>query len=165
MIEIDISDALEKPGAEFDYYYSGTPSLEGVLLNEPLVVQAKYRLDDSGVRVAGTICTQLAATCSRCLAEAHIPVREEFSEVFTRQCDRNHIDAFRSGDPHHLSLDNFVRDALLTAVPIKVLCKQDCRGLCPICGTNLNNSSCSCMSKAADEPDGENPFAVLKDLF
>jgi uncharacterized protein len=51
-----------------------------------------------------------------------------------------------------INLRNVVRDAFLLAVPIAVLCRKDCKGLCPSCGTNLNLSSCGCELKEASSP-------------
>ena len=61
-------------------------------------------------------------------------------------------------------LDDVIDQALVMSAPRKVLCKPDCKGLCPVCGKNLNEGACSCDT---DKPQlGENnPFGVLKDIF
>lgn len=47
-----------------------------------------------------------------------------------------------------LDLTALVREDLLLALPAKFLCREDCKGLCPICGKNLNDGSCSCKSRS-----------------
>jgi uncharacterized protein len=54
--------------------------------------------------------------------------------------------------------------ALIMETPYVVLCREDCAGLCPTCGANLNEGDCGCAAKAASEPDPMSPFAALKDL-
>ena len=53
-----------------------------------------------------------------------------------------------------------IRDALTLELPLRVLCKEDCKGLCPKCGVNLNTGSCSCP-KGTGKP---NPFEALKSI-
>ncbi len=59
-----------------------------------------------------------------------------------------------------LDLSGWARDLVVLSLPPKILCRQDCAGLCPTCGTNLNLESCTCEPAAP-----ESPFAKLADLF
>ena len=62
---------------------------------------------------------------------------------------------FFSGDGVNLS--DIVREQVLLAVPMKVICQPDCRGLCPVCGANRNVRQCDCSLQHEDSP-----FAILK---
>jgi uncharacterized protein len=74
-------------------------------------------------------------TCSRCLDE----VRENFEEELMLGIERPN-DKFLNAVP-------FIRDEILVSVPIHVLCHENCRGLCPACGINLNHGSCECREE------------------
>jgi uncharacterized protein len=58
-----------------------------------------------------------------------------------------------------LLLEDALREQVLLALPLKVICREDCRGLCPHCGTNLNIGQCSCAEPAEDPR-----WAALKDI-
>lgn len=62
-------------------------------------------------------------------------------------------------DASEIKLDDDIRDYAMLAIPMKKLCKEDCKGLCPECGQNLNSGSCSCTSQEIDPR-----WQPLKDL-
>lgn len=57
-----------------------------------------------------------------------------------------------------------VEEEVLLKLPTRVLCKEDCKGICPICGIDLNKGSCNCKVEDLDQGGANNPFAILKDL-
>ena len=59
-----------------------------------------------------------------------------------------------------LDLDRWAHDALLLAMPLRVLCREECAGLCPTCGTDLNNGSCDCVVETVDDR-----WSALRDLL
>ncbi|MBQ9690732.1 MAG: DUF177 domain-containing protein [Eggerthellaceae bacterium] len=69
---------------------------------------------------------------------------------------------------HKIDLQPLLHGALLLELPLVALCKDDCAGLCHICGENKNIHMCTCNEQAAldaaDEKNAENPFAVLRNL-
>ena len=86
---------------------------------------------------------------SRCLED----VTEEINYSFEEE-----IEPTNDGV---INLDTFVNDCLYINEPYKVLCKEDCKGLCPVCGTNLNISQCHCQEEEEIDPR----FEKLKNLF
>ena len=64
-------------------------------------------------------------------------------------------------DGHQIDLTGPAREALLLEMPMRLLCRKDCPGLCPVCGANLNATPCDCR-KAAPKA---NPFAALSELL
>ena len=62
-------------------------------------------------------------------------------------------------------VDSIIEQTLDFNLPHKVLCNEDCEGLCPECGANLNKETCSCSETASDEDFIDPRFAKLKDLF
>ena len=126
---------------------------------EPLEVHAEADLVEGQIRVTGELHTRLEMTCARCLE----PVTEEVSREFdlfyrpatsiTREEEvRLKLDdteiAFFEGDG--LFLADVLAEQVLLAIPMKVICRSDCRGLCPHCGANLNTDECRCESHASD---------------
>ena len=73
-------------------------------------------------------------TCSLCLED----INNLFEKDFTLHYDIKGLDS--------VTIDPEVRDEIILEHPIRILCRTDCRGLCPICGTNLNDSRCNCKT-------------------
>jgi uncharacterized protein len=97
--------------------------------------------------------------CSRCLEDIHVRLELNIHEEFmatvnattgTQLSPPENPDAFRISENHILDMEEAARQAWVSARPIQALCKDDCAGLCPECGRNLNQISCSC-SPAPDE--------------
>jgi uncharacterized protein len=107
------------------------------------------------VRITGTLTTTLEQMCSRCLEPARVSISKPF-DLYFRERNEAMFDedeeveldeedtrtAFFTGTK--LAMGEILREQILLALPMKVLCRVDCKGLCPTCGTNLNSGSCSC---------------------
>ena len=65
-----------------------------------------------------------------------------------------------SSDLYHLNVDELIKNELLLNWPLKVLCREDCRGICKTCGRNLNDGGCGCDDFVPDPR-----MAAIKDLF
>ena len=125
-----------------------------------------------GISVAGEFfCTgdhrislraEAAATavsrCSRCLEPVQVPVRAQIDALFAKEADPEDPDLY-TFEGNRLELVDAVRDALLLELPLQFFCKPDCKGLCPVCGVNLNQGTCSCQE--GNVVTG--PFSALKD--
>lgn len=88
--------------------------------------------------VVSGVCT---AVCDRCLDPAVLPLEAELKTVLTLESSEDDSVAVEGGK---IDLEKTAYDALVLALPIKILCKEDCLGLCPSCGKNLNNGDCGC---------------------
>jgi DUF177 domain-containing protein len=107
------------------------------------------------IRIAGTLDVNVESSCSRCLEPARVHVSKPF-DLFFRERDAAMFDedeeveleeedtrtAFFTGTK--LAIGDILREQILLALPMKALCTVDCKGLCPVCGTNLNAGSCNC---------------------
>jgi len=96
---------------------------------------------------------ELESTCARCLEPAQVPVNVPLAVTFvSTEADKTDDDedpdviAFKGGE---IDVGDEVRDEILLALPINPLCKESCRGLCPVCGGNLNVTACSCKTEVA----------------
>lgn len=111
------------------------------LSSAPLVVDVVLEQVPDGIVVHGTVAAEYESECSRCLE----PVRASFSVPVRELFERAPID----GETYQLEgeevdLELPVRDAVLLDLPQAPLCRQDCAGLCPACGTDHNLSECDC---------------------
>jgi uncharacterized protein len=126
---------------------------------EPLEVRATAELLEGQIRISGSVHTKLEVVCARCLE----PVAEEVSRDFDLfyqpvkegpHAERVHLKlddteiAFFEGDG--LFLTDVLAEQVFLALPMKVICRSDCRGLCPHCGANLNSEECRCETHTAD---------------
>lgn len=126
---------------------------------EPLEVRATAELIDGHIRIFGTFHTRLELTCARCLDAVPEEVSRDFDLIYRP------ITSIRKDEEIRLKLDDtdvaffegdglFLADILAEQVnlslPMKVICRSDCRGLCPHCGVNLNQEECRCETRAMD---------------
>lgn len=95
--------------------------------------------------------TVLKAECRRCLTPVDVPVSERAGLVFTTDPDAGEGEGYYlvPARAQEIDLREALREELLLAVPQFVECRPDCKGLCPTCGTNLNEGPCGC-AKAQD---------------
>lgn len=122
-----------------------------------------------GILAAGTVRGCATTQCDRCLGPARLDISAEVSCYYLREEPEDEADDeqdFGLIDQVNGRID--LTDAVLAAVygdmPFVVLCDEDCKGLCPSCGQNLNEGECSCGERVLDRPSKSNPFAVLSTL-
>src|ERR1700687_5101640 len=122
-------------------------------------VTATAELLEGQIRIAGNLETKIELVCARCLE----PVVEEVSRTLdlfyapvpkgvkpeeARLKEDDVEIGFFEGEG--LFLADVLREQVLLALPMKVICRSDCRGLCPNCGANLNHEECRCETHATD---------------
>lgn len=161
---LDISGALSNPGRIYPVDASVEVGPE-IVLDDPVSffdVRLVGELHGSGqsVSIRGEVTATIASRCANCLKDISFPVSAEVDEIFVRQEDAEGEDQYLlSGS--RLNPHDMIREALLLALPMRYLCSEDCRGLCPGCGANLNDTLCTCQEGGARR----NPFAALSELF
>ncbi len=112
-----------------------------------------------GILLQGTLHTKTEVTCSRCLTRFTYPLTLKIEEEYMPKIDvitgipsppPDDPDAFTIDEHHILDLTEATRQHVLLAIPMKPLCYEDCAGLCPHCGHNLNDGPCDCPSETVD---------------
>jgi len=111
------------------------------------------------VRIRGRLTTDVGLPCSRCLEPVQFPVTTEFDqfyesiaehplhgEIVLREGDTEI--GFYSGD--FIEVTDIAREQILLSLPMKPICREDCKGLCPHCGRNRNLKDCNCESVLVD---------------
>jgi uncharacterized protein len=135
----------------------------------PVVLEATIAKDKAKVRIVGHASTMLELACSRCLDGYAVPVDARFDllylpaaesrgeeEVEVREEDINTA-FYKEGV---IDLSELLHEQLYLMLPMKPLCRDNCQGLCPVCGVNWNVTTCSCETRWEDPR-----FASLKALL
>lgn len=115
---------------------------------------------DDEVRLRGEIRADVEVGCDRCLSRFSSPLTVEFDATFVSQAEvvrrPDNFEllpkdlALASYDGEAIDIDEFVREQILLALPSRTLCRDDCKGLCPHCGADLNAERCSCEKGEID---------------
>jgi uncharacterized protein len=134
----------------------------------PIALTFDIFKDKQQFRLVGHVATTLELPCSRCLEPFPLPVDQTFDLRYQphaqntgegeREIEEDDLTtAFYEND--EIDLGQLMREQFYLALPMKPLCSDDCKGLCPVCGTNLNRGSCDC-NRTWDDPR----LAALKAL-
>lgn len=145
----------------FDVFDNGAGSYP-VRDKEPVKIQVT-NTGDKKLLIEARTSFSLMIPCDRCLEEVRIP----FSFSISRMADFKE-DKEESGESEEesyiegytLDVDALVRDELFVHMPMKVLCSEDCKGICSRCGANLNHGNCGC-----DVTELDPRMAVIRDIF
>jgi uncharacterized protein len=160
-LRINVADLLHRPGARRPVHLeTALPGFEGTAARvdtaDPVRVQLVLEHISEGVVVHGDVQGTWRASCSRCLQpvgrEFDLPVRE----LFERQPLEGETYLL---DDEIVDLEPVLRDTILPELPLAPLCRDDCLGICPSCGADRNDTTCSCVH---DESDPR--WAVLQEL-
>lgn len=159
-MEINVSQLLKEPiGSSRKYKIDETIDIAGDGHESPVSGDVGLLRTQRGVLVRGKLQAELELTCSRCLSSFDYPLNISFEEEYIQTIDVNSgLPLQSSGEPgsftideHHvINLSEAIRQYTLLAVPMKPLCHEDCAGLCPTCGRNLNLGDCGCPVQTVD---------------
>ena len=154
-------ESLEKDRQFAHDYQADEFSLEDADLRliAPAEVRGRVRQKDREVELIGSLTTTLETVCGRCLKPVVLPFSADFDERFATSVswgaeeqhelasDDLNLSIF---DGTGIDLDQLVREQILLAKPAHVLCREDCQGLCPVCGADRNIAACKCDSQQVD---------------
>ncbi len=158
MLQINVSQQLQEPiGSIRNCEVNGIIDIEG----SNSIVQGEIRLmrTDRGIMAKGMLHTGIEPTCSRCLSLFSCPLSLNIEEEYFPTTDvvngaslplPDEPGCFTIDEHNILDLTEAIRQYALLAIPMKPLCGEDCAGLCPTCGCNLNQAPCNCPLKSAD---------------
>jgi uncharacterized protein len=158
---VNAAELLRRPGAERTLECPLAPSdlgLSDSRFSEDDIIDVHLRLESltDGIVVVGTIAVPWRGVCRRCLRTLGEVAMCEVFELY--QTVVTNPEAFAIVD-NQLDLVPMVRELALLDAPSAPLCRPDCAGLCPVCGVNLNELSCTCEAPAV-----ESQWAVLDQL-
>jgi uncharacterized protein len=136
---------------------------EDLVQRSPLQASGTVELlahTDGEVRIQGRLKTEMSAQCDRCLGQASFPLDAGF-DLFYRpvsfiardeevEIDEGEAEiGFYEGGG--LELEDILREQVLLALPMQRVCSEGCKGICPVCGRNRNETECECRVVTADD--------------
>jgi len=168
---VNLSDVLTTEGKteteeiclEMTEFSNGTDTYR---IKEKSPIDFRFtNLGEGKARVEGNCRLLFETVCDRCLTEVDLPLEFSFDrtvlspEAITVDEDAEADDqTFMEG--YQLDVEAFVHDEIIVNWPVKILCKEDCKGVCPVCGQNRNERECGCDTFVPDPR-----MAVIKDIF
>ncbi len=159
VIEIDnLSQTPKEFAARF-----GSSELEfdddGLTLKSAVEVAGEASLKNSEVRLRGTVTAEIEVGCDRCLTGVPKSVRQSFDAAFipvTEDVQQPSVELAADDlsvgiyEGNVFDLREFAREQLLLSLDTRTLCREDCKGLCPTCGVDLNAEACACEREEVD---------------
>jgi uncharacterized protein len=162
---------LEGGKSDFAHVYQPddlNPVDERIALSGPATVGGKVRLAGNEVFVNGHVETRARVECDRCLQPVETPVNTDFALEYITGSEYESSGAAELTeaemsvsvfDGEAIDVDEIVKEQIVLAIPTRMLCREDCKGICPECGTDRNTGECDCNTKDIDPR-----WAALKNL-
>jgi uncharacterized metal-binding protein YceD (DUF177 family) len=123
-------------------------------LRSPLEVRLEAQQAGPDVVVRGEVRGSFGLECRRCLEPVTVEVDEELGRLYrsgAEEVEEESEDVLPLPERSELDLSEPVREQVLLAVPRYAYCRKECKGLCPRCGANLNETTCECTVDEEDE--------------
>jgi uncharacterized protein len=131
--------------------------------SSPLQARGEARLLNRSlgeIRVEGNLSVVLDAACDRCLEAIRFPIESHFDLIYMPADEAAAADEEEAGQAGievgyyqggRLAVDEMLREVALLALPMRLVCGETCKGICPMCGQNRNQSDCACARRAVDD--------------
>ena len=172
-MKLDLSEIARNVGMRYHYAIDEPPfEAEGVVFAEPIRGIVDFTNTGRAIVAKGEFETTARLECGRCLNDFSIPVSSVIDESFEIQALATEApeeevpvaEAEEELEPFFvenvLDLEELIRQSVILALPIRPLCRDDCKGLCLNCGQNLNDGQCGCQAT-----EGSGPFGRLADVL
>lgn len=141
--------------------------MEGIeypFASKPAVNLTISHMGDRKVKVEGEAKLSLLIPCNRCLEEVETWFNLNFAKDLDFNQDSNErikeLDETNYVSEYNLDVDLLIYDEILIDFPMKVLCDKNCKGICKVCGTNLNVDACHCENTGSDPR-----MSIIRDIF
>jgi uncharacterized protein len=150
---VSVAEILGKPGEYRDVAFRAP--LDGVatalarLTDDAIDLDLRLESVVEGVLVTGRVSGETKFTCARCLKPMDSEVDVEVLEIFFAPGGALEEDAYEIRGTE-IDLEPMVRDALTLSFPLAPLCREECKGLCALCGRDLNTGPCDCKQEEID---------------
>lgn len=166
-IKINVKDLISfsEIKRSVDEYYeidSFEYAKEKIRLSSPVHLIFQLLRARNGILLKGKLCTEFILECSLCLKEYKQEICTDLDEFFVtldQLSETEEDEVFIIQDDETIDIEPMIFQNLVLSVPMKPLCSDDCKGICPKCGADLNEASCECAKEDFDER-----FNVLKKL-
>lgn len=163
-MELRIAAALKQVGDYFPFELTEViePQQFGgrqISFELPLTVTGLFVFDGKAFSVEGKVRTALRSVCARCAESFSETLKFSFSERYVKGAEQEPDSEIYAYEGDAICLDQAVMDNLFLHLPLTSVCREDCKGLCPVCGTNRNIEPCSC-----EEVRPHSAFSALNDI-
>ncbi len=151
-----VSFNVEIPAGEIDY--ESKISQSSVLHSEGTAQLLNHALGE--VRVLGDLNVTVESTCDRCVEPTSFPIESHFDLIYmpassAKTGGEDELDTAGVEVGYYegsgLALKDVLREVVLLALPMQLVCSEECKGICPVCGQNRNQRECGCHPEAADD--------------
>ena len=156
-MRINVAQQLKEPIGQVRSYQISEINDQGL----PIEGEVQLMRTNRSILVTARLKTAVRCICSRCLEEFECPLTLDIEEEYFPTMDTigdlslslpEGAEGFVVDESHVLDLSEAIRQHTLLALPMKPICRDDCAGLCPDCGHNLNYGPCSCAGRAVSSP-------------
>ena len=156
---INISDVIQSINRERDQEVTiDLVEFSSKLGDFPITQKAPIQLhlancENAALQINGVVDLELMIPCDRCLSEVPTKLHFDIDKELSIQEDTAVDEEMEETDyliGFELDVDKLVYAEILVNWPMRVLCKDDCQGICKVCGTNLNSGSCDCQRTELD---------------
>ena len=161
---MDVSLALKNPGQSFPF--EKTAEVEPmIVLDDPVrfsLVLLKGTMTGArdAVQIRGTLSADVESRCANCLEPVETHVEAAVDVTFVRAAETEDEDAYPF-EGYQIDIQPMIEEALVLELPMRFLCSETCKGICPVCGTNRNIAPCTCQEGG----ERQNPFSALSELL
>lgn len=163
---IDISDILINTGRTKQYTVNYEASIYSyrmgdydVISSEPFVIEVSSPVKNK-LHIQGRGEVVLAIPCSRCLKEVNTIINLDIDEDVIIDSEEEDDEEQCFVTSHFLDVDKMLYLEIMLNIPVKILCKDDCKGICTVCGSNLNDGECGCDRFVPDPR-----MSAINDIF
>jgi len=164
-MRVNVSDIVKTEGAGLDVDFLGDlPELLEYDTSVEFKPSFKFtgRIVNLGglLKLSGDLHFEFSANCLRCLKQVDTVSDIRVEESFVEVSKSDDVDAY-TFEGNVVDIDKPLIDNIILALPMKTICSDDCKGLCRVCGTDLNLKNCNCDEREIVDPRME----ILKDYF
>ena len=170
-LQFNVAQLLREPvGGRREYTFDEEKlPLDDEMSLEHITGDVRFTRTPSGVLTEVQVRGGVERSCTRCLEQVQQSIDLHFCDEFHSKIEVNtgaplpkpdEEDPFFISENHLVDVGKAIREYTLIELPMQALCRDDCKGLCPTCGVNLNSTSCDCPSDEEDER-----LSILKSLL
>ncbi|MEE1314440.1 MAG: DUF177 domain-containing protein [Faecalimonas sp.] len=167
---IDLSDVLSEHHKTLDCHipveltvFQNTWGSFPIIEKEEMHLVVEH-VKEREISIQGCTNLVLEIPCDRCLEPVHVPFALQFTKNVDLQesedVQRDELDEKNYIEGYHLDVDQLLCNEILVGWPMKILCSEDCKGICNVCGQNQNTGSCNCEDTSLDPR-----MSVIRDVF
>ena len=162
---VSVNEALRRVGEPFPFTWEGTMEPQTfagktVVFSGKATLSGTYVYDGKTFRVDADATLGYETVCARCGEPMVEPMAFSFTERFVRPMFKTEDDELYTYEGEKLDLSTAFFDNFFLEMPMTTVCSESCKGLCPVCGMNLNRGQCSCLTNKIDAR-----FSALESLL